>query len=407
METFVARQPILDRAEKTIGYELLFRDGINNAFPDVDGDVATFRIIVDSFLSSGSENLTNGKTAFINFPKNLIVDHSAHFLQKDKIIIEVLEDVMPDKDVIQSLTKLKEEGYKIALDDFVYEKKLVPLILLADIIKIDLKLLDFNEIKETMQKLNKDFTIKFLAEKVETIREYNYSKQLGFSYFQGYFFVRPKIIKNKTIPTSKNNLMNLIGEASKKEVDFEKLQHLIRLDVGLSLRLLRLINSAYYKRAQKISTIKNAIIALGENRIIRFIMMVAAAEIAKGKPDELIKTSILRARMAELTGSILKSKYSENELFTLGLFSKADAMLDISMEDLMNEMPFTNRIKDGLLQKNIEFKNILQLISSFEKVDWSKRENLCKKLNITEHSIQNIYIDALKTADSFFSHIAQ
>ena len=406
MKTFIARQPILDRAKNTIGYELFFRDGINNAFPDISGDVATFRIIVDTFLSSGSRNLTSGKPAFLNFPQNLIVNNSASFLPNDKIVIEILEDVMPGNNVIQSLKKLRAEGYKIALDDFIFEESLLPLISIADIIKLDIKLLDFKEIEETMEKVNQNFNIKFLAEKVETIKEFEQSKQLGFSYFQGYFFEQPKIIQNKTSPASQKNIMSLVGEVSKKKIDFQKLQSLIKMDIGLSFRLLRLINSVYYKRAMEINTIKNAIIALGEDKTIRFIMMVAATEMAKGKPDELIKTSILRAIMAELTSPILKSKYSENELFTLGLFSNADAMLGITMENLMNEMPFTTRIKEGLLQKDNNFTSILNLISSFEKVDWTKRKNRCKDFNISEHEMQIIYMDALKKADSFLSYLA-
>jgi c-di-GMP-related signal transduction protein len=405
MDTFVARQPILDRSKDTIAYELLFRDGIKNAFPDIDGDVATFRIIVDSFLSPGSDNLTHGKTAFINFTHNLIVNNSAGFLEKDKIFIEIIEDVLPDKDIINSLTKLKKNGYKIALDDFIYDDKLLPLIEFADIIKFDLTLLDLKTIEKTIQNLNKKFKLEYLAEKVETNEDFELTKQLGFSYFQGYFFHRPEIIQNKTIPASKENLMNLVGEASKNDIDFNKLQSLIELDIGLSLRLLKLINSAFYKRVQEINTIKNAIVALGEEKIKRFIMMVAATELAKGKPYELVKNSILRARMAELIGPILNSKYSENELFTLGLFSKVDAMLGISMENLMKEMPFTNKIKTGLLQKDNDFSSIIKLISSFEKADWSKRDNICKKLYIDEESIQDIYMDALKTADSFFNHI--
>jgi EAL and modified HD-GYP domain-containing signal transduction protein len=406
METFIARQPILDRTERTIAYELLFRDGINNVFPDIDGDVATFRIIIDTFLSSGSENLTNGKTAFINFPQNLIANNSATFLPKDKIVMEILEDVLPVNKVVQALKKLKDDGYIIALDDFIYEEKLLPLIALADIIKFDIKLLDFKEIEKIMEKLNKNFSIEFLAEKVETIKEFEQSKQLGFSYFQGFFFEQPKIIKNKTIPAYKKNLMSLVIEASKQKVDFTKLQSLIKMDIGLSFRLLKLINSAYYKRALKITTIKDAIVALGQNRIVRFIMMVAATVMATGKPEELIKTSIIRARMAELAGPILQSKYSENELFTLGLFSNADAMLGIPMEDLMNEIPFSTRIKKGLLHQGTDFTCILNLISSFEKVDWVKREGHCKNLKIDEQSMQIIYMDALKTADSFLSSLS-
>lgn len=406
METFVARQPILDQAKNTIGYEILFRDGINNAFPETDGDIATVRIIVDTFLATGSENLTNGKTAFINFPQNLIVNDVANFLPREKIVIEILEDVMPAEDVIKSLTKLKNKGYTIALDDFIYRDKFIPLVELTNIIKFDLKILDFTEIKKIMGKLKKKFSIEFLAEKVETIKEFEISKNLGFSYFQGYFFEKPEIIQNKIIPASQKNIMNLVVEATKKKMNFEKLQTMIKMDIGLSLRLLKLINSAYYRRAHKINTIKDAIVALGENRIIRFIMMAAAIELSKNKPDELIKISILRARMAEMTGPMLKSKFSANELFTMGLFSNADAMLGITMDNLLKEMPFTDRIKSGLLQKDNDFNCIIDIISYFEKVDWINRKNCCKNYNITELAMQNIYIDALKTADSFFNQIA-
>jgi c-di-GMP-related signal transduction protein len=400
MEVYVARQPIFNKNKKLYGYELLFRDGLSNVFPDIDGDTATSQLLSNSFFSIGMNQLTSGKTAFINFPQSLLLKKIPMMFPSEKMMVEILEDVDPNEQVINACTDIAEAGYSLALDDFVFKNELQPLIELADIIKIDFMLTPIDEIQKMVNRL-KGNNIKLLAEKIATYKEFEKALSMGFMYFQGYFFSKPEIISGKEIASSKITLLQIVGEANKKDCSFEKLEKLINRDVSISYKLLRYINSAFFKRASEISTIKHAIVLLGEMEIKRFISMVATAELASDKPDELIRTSIIRARFCELLGMHSQNGVDISELFLMGLFSLIDAMLDNKMEDIMLTLPLSKNIKQALLEEKGGLADYLKLVSSYESADWKTFSSINSKININEKKIPESYQDAVKWADSY------
>lgn len=403
MNSFVARQPILDGKEKTVAYEILFRNGIENEFPDVEGDKATFRIIADTFLATGFKEITGGKKAFINFPQNLIVNKAPRFLPSEQIAVEVLENVSPDQEVLDSIRQLKKDGYMIVLDDFMFLDGLEPLVETASMVKLDFKMLSVTEIQATLERLKPYPHLKLLAEKIETYDQFEQAKDLGFSCFQGFFFARPRLLKSRTIPISENNLFRMTSEVSKDEADFSRITSVIENDVAVSLRLLRLVNSAYYRRMAQIDSVRDAVVMTGQDRIKRFVLMLFAADIAEGKADELIKVSVSRARMAEEAGRLLNMKFTRDELFTLGLFSNVDVMLGIRMEDLVTQLPFSDKINEALLLKNTAFSNLLFIIKLFERGFLKKAHYFCTRLKVKEEKMLDIYLDSLKMADNFVS----
>ncbi len=402
MDTFVARQPILNRDEKTVAYELLFRDGIENVFVDIGEDKATYRMISDSMLSADLANITGGKRAFINFPQTLIENDIPRFLPREKVVIEILENVKPVDGVITSIKNLRKSGYRIALDDFTEENRHDALIPISNIVKFDFQRMKSDNIEKTAGELMTHYDVKLLAEKVETYEQFDQAKKLGFNFFQGFFFSTPQMMSFKSIPVAKHNLFKLFAEACKPGADFNLIAKHLKNDVALSLRLLRLVNSAYYRRVVEVDSIKDAVLILGEDRIKKFIMMIAASDIAHGRPDELVKTAILRARMAELSGPETGIDFSGDELFTLGLFSNVDAMLGMAMDRVLTELPFSDRLKKALLKKDSDFRVLLRLIKLYERGLWMQVEHYCKKTAVEEEKIRKIYLDAVKTADTFF-----
>jgi len=194
MMLFIGRQPILDRRQRTYGYELLFRDGTENVFKHDDADRATLSVIDTSFGHMGLNRVTGGKKAFINFTRKLLVEEFGRTLPKENVVIEVLESVEPDEEVVEACRHLKMLGYTLALDDFQYSRKHEPLVQLADIIKVDLSLSDaeqrFRYVKQFRSR-----NIMLLAERVETLEEFEQTRDIGYSYFQGYFFSRPVVLE--------------------------------------------------------------------------------------------------------------------------------------------------------------------------------------------------------------------
>ena len=400
MEVYVARQPIFNKNKKLFGYELLFREGLSNAFPDIDGDTATSKLLSNSFFSIGMNQLTSGKTAFINFPQSLLLNKIPMMFPSEKMTVEILEDVDPNERVIRACADIAAAGYSLALDDFVFKSDLQPLIELADIIKIDFMLTPIDEIKKMVNRF-KGNHIKLLAEKIETYENFEEALSMGFMYFQGYFFSKPEIISGKEIAPSKIILLQIVGEANRENCSFEKLEILMDKDVSISYKLLRYINSAFFERACEIATIKHAIVLLGETEIKRFISMVATAELASDKPEALVRTSITRARFCELLGLHSQNGVDISELFLTGLFSLIDAMLDNKMENIMQTLPLSKNIKQALLEEKGDLADYLKLVSSYESANWETFSSIISKINVSEKKIPEIYQDAVKWADSY------
>lgn len=399
LEVYVARQAILDRHKKTYAYELLFRDGMSQAFDAVDGAEATSKVLSSSFFTIGVERIIGNKIGFINFTEDLLLKRIPMMFPCEKIMVEVLEDVPPTPAVVSACKEILRNGYGIALDDFFYKSELEALIGLAGIIKIDFRLTPIEQVKELVEKLA-PHNVKFLAEKVETYEEFQQALDLNFEYFQGYFFSKPEILQGTDVSPSKMNLLQIIAEANKADCSFEELEKLITRDVSISYKLMRYINSAYFKRIQDISSIKQAIILLGEKEVKRFISLMVMATLASDKPDELIRASIIRARLCELLGGNGSSRLDGSELFTLGLFSLIDAILDEDMGNLMGKLPLSERIKNALVERTGDLADYVNLAASYETADWSGVTKMASKIRIGEEELSKSYVDAVGWADS-------
>ncbi len=400
MEIYVARQPIFDKNKKIHAYELLFRDSMSNFFPDVDANTATSNVLTNTFLSMGVDAVTGNKTAFVNFPQDLLLKRIPLVFSRDRLVVEVLEDVKPEIAVVEACREIAQKGFRLALDDFFYQEELEPLIQLADTIKFDFRLTPVEELPDIIRKLSA-CNIRLLAEKVETHEEFKRAVELGFRYFQGYFFNKPEILKGRGLPDSKLNLLAIMAEANKEEVAFGKLESIISRDVSISYKLMRYIDSAYFKRATEITSIKQAIVLLGENGIRRFLSLIAMAGLAADKPDELIRTSIIRAKFCELLGKSDSAETRPSELFMLGLFSLIDAIMDNSMEYLVENIPLPRNIKEALIHQEGEMYTYLKLAICYEKGDWPEISRLTRALNVDENRLPDDFMEALNWADSF------
>ena len=301
--------------------------------------------------------------AFVNFTDQLLANKIPLLFPRDKLIVEILEDVEAEEPVVVACRELRRKGYVLALDDFLYKSELKPLMELAHIIKIDLSLTPIDELAELADKLM-PFGAKLLAEKVETYEEFHHALDLGFEYFQGYFFSKPEILKGKSPSPAKLTLLQIMAEANREDCRFSEIEQAIQRDVALSYKLMRYINSAYFRRAQEISSMKQALVLLGEKEIRRFVSLMTLANLAEDKPDELIRASIIRAKLCELLGRESHSQVDEGELFTVGLFSLIDAILDDSIENLMELLPLSADIKSALVQGKGNWPATLELCAA-------------------------------------------
>ncbi|SDU47427.1 EAL and HDOD domain-containing protein [Desulfobacula phenolica] len=403
MDIFVARQPVFTAQKKLWGYELLFRLGFKNAFPDIDGDVATSNVLANTFFSFEIKEILGNKPGLINFTKELILQKTPLLFPQQHFIIEVLENIEPDREILLALKEFHEKGFKIALDDFVYHEKFIPMMEMCDIIKFDLMATPLETLTGIVKDIRSNYSITLLAEKVETYEEFELAKDMGFDLFQGYFFSRPEILSKKEISSSQITKLKLINEVGKKELDIKKIESLIKKDVSVSFKLLKFINSAYFARPTPINTIKDAITYLGMEELRKFINIIAVSDLSESKPNELIRSSVIRARLCEQFGTVFKTHFTTEELFTLGLFSVMDAMLDIKMKDVLKNITFSEKIKDGLLGKDKEFKKILKIVVSLERGEWDNNFYTLIAGKSIEKKLPQFYLDAIQMVNSFLS----
>lgn len=399
MDIYVARQPIFDIKKCIFGYELLFRADMANFFPEIEGDSATSKLLSNSFFNIGIEKIAGSNLAFINFTQELLLQQLPLMFSQDRLVVEILEDVQPEREVIEACQEIALNGYIIVLDDFFYKPSLEPLIEVADIIKIDVKATPLEEIGELVKKMT-ERGVDLLAEKVETHDEFNKALEMGFRYFQGFFFSKPEVLTGKEISTPQMQLLEIMAEVNKENFEFNRLEKMIVRDASISYKLMRLINSAYFKRAKEISSIRQAIVMIGEAGIRRFLSLISMAGLVANKPDELIRVSLVRAKFCELLGNHPGSSAETSELFTLGLFSLIDAIMDASMEDLMSQISLSSNIKEVLISRTGDLSGYLNLVESYEKGDWEEIEEATIIMGIDHDDLPRQYMESLSWADS-------
>lgn len=398
MDTFLARQPIFDRNHHIYGYELLFRAGEANIFPQIDGDVATSKLLSSTFFTVGIEEITGGRKAFINFTRELLLQGTAHMFHPGTFVVEILEDVCPGTEVLQACRELRAKGYDIALDDFTCTCQSEAFMEFATIVKIDFRTTSIAEIKDIINQFRFQ-PCAFLAEKIETHEEFEQANALGFRYFQGHFFARPEVMKQKDISPIKQHILQLLIRVFQDDCTVTELEQIISRDVSMSYKLMKYINSAHFSRITPLSSVRQGIAFLGMNEIRAFVTIIATSKLCRDKPNELLRTSVIRARFLEHIAAEVRRE--KGEMFMLGLFSLIDAILNGSMKELTHRLYLNERLQDALVKRQGELFTYLQMIELYETGQWEKLDSLVQNAGIAEGRMAIFYLEAVSWTDRF------
>lgn len=398
MYFYAARQPILDRNKELYAYELLFRDGLENAFPDIDGDEATSRMVEGSQLSFGLEDFLGDKPGFINFTLDTLTKKYPTMLPKEQVVVEILETIQPGKRLLAECQALKEKGYVIALDDYIHQPVWRHFYPFVDIIKIDFRSTSTDTINQIKAAIADFSHIKLLAEKVETNEEFQLAMDLGFSYFQGYFFSKPEMMQSKALSPAQMTLAELLYETSKSDMDLNKITQVFQRDVHLSYKLLRYSNSAIFKRRAEIETIKQALIVLGQAELKKFLSLLFTAQISSDKPAELMRMSMTRARFAEGLAQ-LHGEVDTDKAFLTGLMSLMDAILDEPIDSVMSKLPLAKEIKEALVEKKGTLADYIKLIQFYETAQWQEASTAINTLQLANDKVPDAYHTAVQWAN--------
>ena len=391
---FVARQTILTADEKVFGYELLFRDGLENFFSGPDAEEAS-RSTLNTSMLMGLETLCDGHRAFINCTRDILLKDYITLLPAPQVVIEVLETVTADELVVAACRRMKEAGYMIALDDFGMNDPREALTDLADIIKVDLRATSAAD-AATMVKKYGPWRCRMLAEKVETREEFLATKKAGFVYFQGYFFRRPEILTAHEIPANKMNYMRLLTAVSQRELDVRLIENLVKGEAALCYRLLRYLNSAAFGFASEIHSVRHALSILGEREVRRWIRLVATLGAGQGKTTDLVLSALVRARFCELLSP--KIQHGDSDLFLMGMLSLMDSILELPMQQVLDSMPIDVESKTVLLGGAGRLRPFYQLMLAQESGEWQAVSELSTQLHLDETDVSGCHWEAMQWA---------
>ncbi len=401
---FLARQPILTRERKLFGYEILSRYGPENYCRPPEQSNVHVNAMDELFLM-GIAAMTEGLPAFLNCTREFLVNDYLTLMPKEMVVGEILETVTPDDEVKASCARMKEQGYRLALDDYTDSAEMRPLMDYADFVKIDVLMTSFEDQKRLVERCHQR-RIPALAEKVETDEQFRLFLSMGYDYFQGYFFCRPQIVGRRSVPANKTVYLQLLQAANEPQFNLHRIASLFKRDVSLSYRLLKYLNSAAFAFRLQIRSIPHALSLLGEKAMRKWISMVSVAALGDEAADGLLKLPLVRAMFCELIAQKVGLYRETNELFLLGLLSVMDALLNLPMLEVLKEIPVNSDIKNALLGLPSRYSPVFEVVLDYESGTWEQLVNSSRAIHLNENFLPDLYLRSVQWVTEVLSDSA-
>ncbi len=398
-EVFIARQPIYDAKLSVHGYELLYRRGTIGGARVKDGETATSQLVLNAITEFGMRDIVGNCPAFINVTKNFMLDDAVLGLDPKQVVLEILEDVTVDDVLFESVKKLSARGFKIALDDFVYSSEYDPLLRLIDYVKLDFLELGEEKMKEHVRQLM-PFDVQILAEKVETESQFKKAFEMGCDLFQGYFLSEPTVMKKGRLPSNRLASLELLSKLE-SQANARDLEEVISKDVGLSYKMMRMLNSAAYQLPQKVASIRQGVVLLGRRKIKSLASLLVLSKF-DDKPKSLLITAMIRAKMCEGLGAMIGLP-NNDQLFTIGLFSALDSITSVPLPDVISALPLEDETVAALLLHEGDGGKLLSSVLHYEKGDFSEM----KAYKLNSRKVRNLYFDSVKWAEEVGSSMSE
>ena len=369
-DIYVARQPVYDRNMHVFGYEVLFRDTNRQQARIRDHDLASSQVIINTFLNIGLEHLVGSSRAFIKLTEGLIIDDQLLPMAPEQIVLEVPSEIELSPAVIDGLKRLRARGHTIALEGFHPNTGKDALLELADIVKMDLR----EHTPETLEQFTKLIhgrKLKLLAYKIESHEHFQQADQAGADYFQGFFFSRPNLVRGRTKQANRLILLRILETLQDDSHGIEVIEELIVQDATLTYKLLRYINSASYALRRQIDSVREALLLVGTTTVKNWASLILMSRMNDNKPHELLDIALIRGRMGETLARTYNVP-APAQMFTVGLFSTLDALLDTPMVELLDSIALNSNIKLALLDHAGPMGELLTQIIAYQDADWDQ-----------------------------------
>lgn len=399
-DIFLARQPILDREQRIVAYELLFRAGHTAGAAVTDDMQATACVIHHAFSEMGVQTVLGSQLGFINVSTDMLLSDMIELLPRTQVVLELLETIRVDDAVIERCRALKQQGFTLALDDFVFDDSYRPLLGLVDIVKVDLQLHDQAQLRAIVNQL-RQWPVKLLAEKVDSAEQAAYCHSLGFDLFQGYYFARPLVLSAKRADSSQMALIQLLGLVL-SDADTVQIEQIFKQHPNLTYNLMRLVNSVASGVHRSVASVSQAIMVLGRKQLQRWLqLLMFTLQSGSIYPSPLLLLAATRGKMMELL-AVRQQRDTDyrDEAFMAGILSLIENLIDKPLADIVSELNLSERLASGLLRREGEMGVLLQLVESVEHLDLDYTNALLAQTGgLTLSDLTNAEIEAMAWAN--------
>ncbi|WP_183061938.1 EAL and HDOD domain-containing protein [Motilibacter peucedani] len=389
----MGRQPVYDRALDVVGYELLFRGHPTATSAERTDDLATTRVIVNTFMEFGLERLVGRRLAFVNLTRPFVVGQLPVPFLPGKAILEVLETIPTDQEVLDGARNLKEQGYSLALDDWEDEPDRRSLLPLVDVVKIDISSCDATELERRVRSLRSSHDLTLVAERIETAAEMDLCHRLGFDWFQGYFLLRPDVVTARTVAPAHLACLQLLGRLADPDIDLGEIETVVRADLGLNYRVLRAANAASSGTVRRIESIRDALVMLGMQTLRSWMLLMVLSDATE--PDsEQLTSAMTRARTCELVAKSCGDVRPESA-FIVGLLSSLDTVLGLRMELVVEKLPLSDELREALTRRTGPLGTVLRTVLALEDRDDDALTAALDELPVDADEVTRCYLGAM------------
>lgn len=399
-QIFLGRQPILDRRQNIVAYELLFRAGQGSSANVLDDMAASAHVITHAFTELDVATVLGKHKGFINVHDDLLMSDMLELLPKDKVVIELLETIQITPEVIERCTTLKAMGFTLALDDYTgLDPQFEPLFDLVEVIKLDYPLVDKNNLADIVTRLKK-WPVRLLAEKIEDRDQADLCLNLGFDLFQGYYYARPVTLTGKRADPSRLALLRLVGLVL-SDAESGEIERVFQHDPSLTYKLLRLVNSVAMGLTQKIESLRHAIIVLGRRQLQRWLQLLMFVPNNGQTDNPLLQLAATRGKLMELLAQVQagRDKDYQDRAFIAGILSLLDTLLGIPMEEITEQISLAPDVKLALLQRQGMLGELLALTEKLERNDFAAAGELLDASGLQINDLLQAQMEAMRWAN--------
>lgn len=391
--TYIARQAIFDRHANTIGYELLFRDSLRNSFPEIDQDIATSKLIIQNHIHGNIKALSMGKPAFINFTEKCLVNKYPLMFDNKSIVIELVGHKAPSNRLLKIIKYYYEQGYKIALTEYDLDKSWDVLFPYLSIIKVDVSIINAKRLSPVVQRL-KEFNVELAAERIETKYQFQSLIEVGFNYYQGFFYHQPEIIEGQTLTPIKTQMLELMSETFNSPLNYEKIANVISHDVNLSIGILKMVNNVATGTRVEITSLKQAASYLGEDKLKQFVSVLALSKLTTDQTDEISKQALITGKL--MSSLALNSIFQEvsDLAFITGLLSAIEVILSMPICEIVKTMPLAEPIEKALVDHSGLLGQLLELTTNYITGQGDNIDELISAYSLDANFIHQEFVSA-------------